>query len=168
MRDKVLIAGISGASLGTEIAKCLDLVKNYEIYGCDISSFAYGHYSSVFKKTFLANIHDYIESVLNICLENNIKYIIPGGEQPNILLAKHHHHFAECNIKIVSNNEEVVSVCSSKNKLFEFLNNNSILIPKTYNIDEELVSSNFPCIIKPSEGSGGSNFVYIAKNERVL
>lgn len=54
MRSKkirVLIAGIGGASLGTEILKSLLLnEERYDIFGCDISALAFGHYQYGFQK----------------------------------------------------------------------------------------------------------------------
>ncbi|MCS6955556.1 MAG: hypothetical protein NZM44_04305 [Candidatus Calescibacterium sp.] len=41
MKTKVFVAGIGGASLGTEIVKALMLANNYEIYGGDISDLSY-------------------------------------------------------------------------------------------------------------------------------
>ncbi len=43
-RPRILVAGIGGASLGTEILKCLRDAGTYEVFGCDISEHAYGHY----------------------------------------------------------------------------------------------------------------------------
>ncbi len=45
---RVMIAGIGGASLGTEIYKSLYLAGNYEIFGCDVSATAYGLYEAGF------------------------------------------------------------------------------------------------------------------------
>ena len=168
MKDKILIAGISGASLGTEVSKCLKLEGSYEIYGCDISSFAYGHYSDVFKETFVIDLNNYIESIVGICLRKEIKYIIPGAEGSNFLLSKEKDKFKQYDINIVSNNPRVVSLCSSKKDLFDFLDKKSVLIPKVFDIVDGIKEVSFPCIIKPSEQSGGSNFVYIAKNEKEL
>jgi len=168
MKNKILIAGIAGASLGTEIAKSLVLAKNYEIYGCDISAFAYGHYSNYFQKTFVINITKYIESVLNICLEEDIRYIIPGGESPNILLSQAKSIFENHHIKIVSNNQNVVALCSSKKNSFDFLNKHSVETPKIFNFLNKDKEIEFPCIVKPSEGTGGSSFVCVVKNEAEL
>ena len=60
-KTRVLVAGIGGASLGTEIAKCLSMAKRYVVYGCDISALAFGHFMPHFKKTFLADSEDYVE-----------------------------------------------------------------------------------------------------------
>jgi len=163
-KNRILVAGIGGASLGTEISKCLNLAKTYEVYGCDISSFAYGHYSSLFEKTFLVNKKKYIESVINICLENNINYIIPGGESPNTLLSDAVQDLKKNNLTLVTNDPKVVSLCSSKKNLFDFLEEKNIRTPKAFSLNDSLDGLEFPCIIKPSEESGGSSFVYVAKN----
>lgn len=39
---KVMIAGIGGASLGTELPKCLTMTEEYSDIECDISRFAFG------------------------------------------------------------------------------------------------------------------------------
>ena len=52
----ILIAGIGGASLGTEILKSLLLVKErYRVFGCDISPFAFGHFQNDFESTFFSS-----------------------------------------------------------------------------------------------------------------
>jgi carbamoyl-phosphate synthase large subunit len=47
MAVRVLVAGIGGASLGTEILKALQLAGRYELFGCDISPMAFGHYDGL-------------------------------------------------------------------------------------------------------------------------
>ena len=83
---RVMIAGIGGASLGTEISKCLCLAGKYKVYGCDISPTAFGLYDKNFTKTYHINKNNYVVDVLNACLESGAKYLIPGGEQPNEML----------------------------------------------------------------------------------
>ncbi|MBF0103086.1 MAG: hypothetical protein HQK77_19480, partial [Desulfobacterales bacterium] len=53
--SKVMIAGIGGASLGTELLKCLEAAGGYTIFGCDISPLAYGHYMSGFERTYVVD-----------------------------------------------------------------------------------------------------------------
>ena len=118
---KVLIAGLAGASLGTEIIKCLSDAGVYEIYGCDISELAYGLYSSKLKKSFIVDREDYVVSVTEICKKNGIQYIVPGGEQPMVLLSASESHFSASSIKLVCNTREIVDLFSDKKKTFEFL-----------------------------------------------
>lgn len=169
----VLIAGIGGASLGTEIQKSLLLCgSKYNIYGTDISEHAYGHFSSGFKKTFKISKEKYIKDTIDICKEYNIECIIPGGEEPLKLISQNLSIFTTNKIKLAINNQKVIDVCSDKAKTFEVLSELGLDIPKTYAYREELDFNalDYPCIVKPATGSGGSNFVFFAgdKNEAIL
>src|SRR5450432_1646195 len=104
---KVLIAGLAGASLGTEIIKCLSKNSEYEIFGCDISPLAYGLYNELLAKSFVVDNNTYIESVIRICKENSIKYVIPGGEQPMVILSKHNKELTDSGITLASNSVEI-------------------------------------------------------------
>lgn len=161
---KVLVAGIGGASLGTEIIKSLALAGHYEIYGCDISPYAVGHYLPDLVETFLFDRSNYIEEILRICTEKSIRCIIPGGEEPSILLSGATSIFAGRRIALASNISNVVSVCSDKGRLFNLLRENKIPIPFSVSADrlDRLAEVACPCIIKPATGSGGSSFVFLA------
>jgi len=167
LKTKVLIAGIGGASLGTEIAKCLSLAKRYSIYGCDISTIAFGHYMNDFEKTFVADTNNYVESVISICKKNKIRYIIPGGEKPMVLLAKGAKQMMDADVTVVSNSPEVITTFSDKKKGFEKLSSLGFTIPLTKEISEskDLEKFPFPAIVKPSSGTGGSDSVFLAEDK---
>src|ERR1700737_169695 len=76
---RVLVAGIGGASLGTEILKCLQLAGAYEIFGCDVSPYAFGHYQGGTLKTFVVAPGSYADAVLDLCRQHHIEAVIPGG-----------------------------------------------------------------------------------------
>ncbi|MFA6988629.1 MAG: ATP-grasp domain-containing protein [Candidatus Gastranaerophilaceae bacterium] len=163
----VLIAGIAGASLGTEILKCLQLTKNYCIFGCDISNLAFGLYQKGFKETFLADPDNYIESIIDICIKNDIKYIIPGGEQPMTILGNSAEVIKSNGIILVSNSQEIINKFSDKNETFEILTDLGFSIPLTKTVENiyDLNEMVFPCIVKPAKDSGGSSFVFLAGNK---
>lgn len=171
---KILIAGLAGASLGTEIIKSLKKAGKYEIYGCDISNLAYGLYSKELKKSFVVNQDSYIESIINICLKYKINYIIPGGEQPMVILSKSSETFRKEGINVIGNSNKIVELFSNKSKTFEFLKENGFDIPLTITIEQNDYSTidrmHFPCIVKPSSGTGGSDSVFLAtsKEECIL
>ena len=52
-KPRILVSGIAGASLGTEIAKSLHHAGGYDILGCDISPLAFGHYDQNFGSTYV-------------------------------------------------------------------------------------------------------------------
>jgi carbamoyl-phosphate synthase large subunit len=166
LKTKVLIAGLAGASLGTEILKCLSKAGEYDIYGCDIASLAYGLYSSELVQSFVIDRNNYIQSIVNICVANNIRYIIPGGEQPMVLLARFHEILKENNLVLVSNSFEIIELFSNKEKTFTYLNEIGVPTPRTQRVKnrEDLRNMSFPCIVKPSSGTGGSDSVFLATN----
>lgn len=165
-RVRVLIAGIGGASLGTEILKCLRLAKRYEVFGCDISPLAFGHYQPGLKKSFLASPKDYVPSVLEICRRQKISIILPGGEQPLVLLTEAREQLAQAGIQLAGNSPAVIEKCTDKFETFALLQRLGIEVPLTLHIQkpEDLGPMTYPCVVKPARDSGGSAFVFLAAN----
>ena len=161
---KVMIAGIGGASLGTEIFKSLRLAEGYEVYGCDISPSAYGLYESGFVKTYLLTSDDYVANVLSACRDAGVKYLIPGGEQPMTLLGAATNMFASSGIQLLANSADVIASYSDKDATFKLLHEKDISIPHTIAIKckADLDYVGLPCIVKPATGSGGSAAVFFA------
>ncbi|MCL5123578.1 MAG: ATP-grasp domain-containing protein [Deltaproteobacteria bacterium] len=162
----VMIAGIAGASLGTEILKCLLLARRYTVFGCDISPFAYGHYHEGFQKSFVVKQDSYIDSVLNACIETNCEFIIPGGEEPSRLLCEAKDTFETHGVRIAMNSPDLIRTSSDKISCFKSLCDLGFSIPETREVhgQQDLDDMPFPCIIKPATGSGGSVFVFLARN----
>jgi carbamoyl-phosphate synthase large subunit len=161
---KVMIAGIGGASLGTEICKCLRLARKYEIYGCDISPTAYGLYDACFTETYCISRENYASEVLSVCLQAGVKWLIPGGEQPNALLGAAAELFARESIRVVTNDSAIVGLFSDKDATFKKLSACGIPIPKTTELTnaDDVNRVGLPCIVKPATGSGGSASVFFA------
>jgi|SRR5271157_2572768 len=167
--SNVMVAGIGGASLGTEILKSLRVAGRYRIFGCDISGYAYGHYEKGIAETFIVSQKRYVESVLELCIANGIDALIPGGEEPLVLLGMAAGDFLKGGIRIAGNSPEVVATCSDKRCFFERMQLLGFPSPWTISIRDRrelasLKSTPCPCIIKPSRGTGGSRFVFMALN----
>ena len=165
-KTKVLVAGLAGASLGTEILKCLSKAGEYDIYGCDIASLAYGLYSDELVSSYVIDRDNYIQSIVNICLANEIRYIIPGGEQPMVLLGCNNETLKRNNLVLVSNSVEIIELFSNKEKTFTYLKEIGVPTPVTKRVNsrDDLRNISFPCIVKPSSGTGGSDSVFLATN----
>src|ERR1700678_657549 len=117
----ILIAGIGGASLGVEIAKCLRLAGGYKIFGCDISPLAFGHYSGQCDRTFVIPRDRYIDAVLEVCARQAIDVVVAGGDQPARLLGADSARIAKEGVKLAGNSAEVVSTMADKAQCFERL-----------------------------------------------
>jgi len=160
--QKIMIAGIGGASLGTELFKALQLAGGYEIFGCDISATAYGLYMPGFTNTYHINQDDYISHVIDACNDSGAKWIVPGGEQPMILLGKAALKLSDAGINLLSNEPSVISLFSDKEASFQNLALNGIPAPRTISIvkKDDIECIGLPCIVKPATGSGGSDAVF--------
>ena len=160
----VLIAGIGGASLGSEIAKCLDRTERYDVYGCDVSRLAAGHYAGRFRDTFVVDPDHYVPSVLDLCRRLDVACIVPGGEAPTTLLARASGELQAAGIRLAANGASVIALCSDKARLFARLRELGLPIPATVRVEDEAVAGDlpYPCVVKPSTGSGGSALVFLA------
>lgn len=163
---KVLIAGIGGASLGTELVKCLKLAGGYKVYGCDVSPFAFGHYDDKFDNTHVISRNNYVQDILSICHDYKIQVIIPGGEEPGFLLSENAKKINAIGCILAMNSKDVVRLCADKVRIFNYLESKGIPIPKSTEVRnmEDLKEISYPVIIKPAVESGGSMFVYLAEN----
>jgi carbamoyl-phosphate synthase large subunit len=163
---RVLIAGIAGASLGTELLKCLRLAGGYAILGCDIAPLAFGHYEEGFERTFVVDPSCYVESILGICRAEGIETIIPGGEGPLAILGRAGDELDGAGIALAANAPSVIDAFTDKIVTFDVLRRLGFPVPETRVIrgPDDLGGLPFPCIIKPATGSGGSNLVFLARD----
>ncbi len=162
----VLVAGIGGASLGTEIVKALVLAGRYAVYGCDISPHAYGHYMEGPEQTFLADPGDYVASIARMCRENGIRYVIPGGEQPLALLAGNREALGASGAVLAANSGRVMRLFRNKFEGLSLIRDKGFPVPAMAapRSPDELDDMPMPCVVKPSEGSGGSDAVFLAND----
>jgi carbamoyl-phosphate synthase large subunit len=162
----VLIAGIGGASLGTEIAKSLRLAGGYHVIGCDPSPLAFGHYSDLCDKTVRVSLNRYIDHLVEISRQEHVQAIVPGAEEPMRLITAEAGRFSQQGIRLAMNSQEVVNRLADKERCFIELQRLGIAIPRTVAATEPTMLDRvpFPCVIKPSVDSGGSSFVLFARN----
>lgn len=103
---------------------------------------------------------DYIDVLIKICHEYDVRAIIPLFDLELPVLAKARKRLAAEGITAVVSSPEVVNICNDKLLTVDFLSNNGFKAPRTYmNIETALkaLSSNeieFPLIIKPRWGMG--------------
>jgi carbamoyl-phosphate synthase large subunit len=162
--ERVMIAGVGGASLGTEIGKSLELAGGYQVYGCDISRTAFGLYHGSFAGTRCVDPENYVPSVLAACRDFGTRYLIAGGEQPMRLLGNAADRLADAGIALLGNDPAVIGLLSDKGETFRLLSGRGISIPRTAPLDglDALDYVGLPCIVKPATGSGGSVSVFFS------
>ncbi len=163
-RVPVLIAGIGGASLGTELLKCLAGSTRFAAFGCDVHPLAYGHYQGDHNGSYLVDRHRYVDSVLELCARLGARAVIPGGEEPLALLSQAAGRLNSAKVHLASNAADVVSLCGDKARLFARLRDLGIPVPWTMAALDVQHTTDIPvpCVIKPATGTGGSTWVFLA------
>ena len=106
---------------------------------------------------------EYIESLLTICLQNEIGLIVPTIDTELAVLSSKKEAFAEHGIVIAVSDYEFVMMCRDKRNTGQFFEKHGIRVPKP--IDK--YNPTFPLFAKPYDGSLSTNLHYI-KNEEEL
>lgn len=105
----------------------------------------------------------YIEVILSICKENNIKVVLSLIDPEISLLAKHKERFLEIGTIPIVSDYDVVEMCFDKYRFYEFLVENGINTIQSYVDKEEFYKDidagiiNYPVFIKPIKGSASIN-----------
>lgn len=106
------------------------------------------------------NSINYINILLNICLEKKISILIPTIDTELYVLSKAKAEFALNNIFIIVSDYDLISNCRDKRKTNILFKNLNFSIPKT--IDKNNLT--FPLFIKPYDGSLSKD-IHLIKNK---
>jgi carbamoyl-phosphate synthase large subunit len=170
---KVLVTAVGGGGIGEQIVKALRISKkNYYIVGTDIKETSKGLYE-VDKPIIIpvANDPAYIEILLNICLQEDIKVLFCGSEAEIKRISPERKRFIEQGILFPYNKQEILDLCFDKLETINWLKKNEFAYPQTFllSISEDLNHiTEFPVVLKPHLASGGSTNVFIAQDEKEL
>lgn len=105
--------------------------------------------------------NNYINELLQICVENKIKVVIPTIDTELIVLAKNKDLFKSHGIDIIVSDFEFVELCRDKRKSYNLFDKLGINYPKL--IDKN--NPSFPLFAKPYDGSLSSNLHIINSAE---
>jgi carbamoyl-phosphate synthase large subunit len=117
---------------------------------------------------------DYIDSLIKLCQDNDIKLIIPTLDTELIVLATNRERLLHNGIKVMVSNSFFIEKCRNKLLTKEIFNDIGIKYPTIY----EKNNVQFPCYVKPIDGSlSKDNYILqtqndvteaISKNEKLL
>jgi carbamoyl-phosphate synthase large subunit len=136
--------------------------KGVEVVGMDSNPLSFGLYK--LKKGYVVPTGDsplFIEKILKIIEIEKPDAILSGPEQEIISLSKNKDLIEKKGVKLLCPDYPSVRIATNKKRISEFFNEKDIPCPKTYS----LKNISFPCIVKPSEGSGGSNVFKVERRE---
>jgi carbamoyl-phosphate synthase large subunit len=102
---------------------------------------------------------DYINKIIEICIEENISLIVPTIDTELLLLSKNKKFIEEqTNAKVLISDDKVINICRNKINTQKFFEDNNFLVPRQINKDDiETGEVDFPVFIKPVDGSSSIN-----------
>lgn len=104
---------------------------------------------------------EYIRCLLKICLDNDVKLIIPTIDTELKTLSLNIEHFKKYNIYIIVSDYSLVEICRDKRKVNKLFVEHNIEIPEQFNVDNLV----FPVFVKPCDGSR-SEGIFLASTSK--
>lgn len=118
------------------------------------------HVSDGYFKVSRVTEDSYIDELIKICIENNIKLIIPTIDTELLTLSINSEKFELNNITALVSNYDFIQKCRDKRLTNQFFQDNNIEIPKQYSLGD----LKFPVFVKPCDGSL-SKGIFIANSQ---
>lgn len=145
-------------SFQTELRK---YVKDGQVFTTDFNPLLAPacHVSDQSFAVLRADDPNYIEQLLELCLKHKVKLVVPTIDTELLVLSKHIERFKQHGIELLVSDSTLVEKCRDKRQINRFFQQNGIIIPKQYEINE----LKFPVFVKPYDGSL-SKGIFIAKN----
>lgn len=135
--------------------------KNIKVVATDNSKFAPALYLA--DKHYLVPLifdSNYINCILNICINEKIQAITTFIDPEIEILAKNRNKFEAIGVTVLAPFEETAHYCFDKFEMFKYLSKHNIATVPTYDsleqftIDLNLNKISFPVFVKPRNGSG--------------
>lgn len=119
------------------------------------------------------NDENYMDVILSICKENNIKAVLSLIDPELSVLAANKQKFLDIGTIPIVSDYEVVELCFDKYKMYRFLTQNEFKTARSY-IDKyvffkdvELGIIDYPVFVKPVKGSASININRAASKEEI-
>lgn len=116
---------------------------------------------------------NYIDTIIAICKEYNVKVLISLNDLELPLIAKHKKQFKDNGIFAIVSDPSIIDICFDKWKTKQFIENLGLKTPKTYltlkDANEALKRKeiHFPLVIKPRWGSASIGVEYPETTEEL-
>lgn len=116
---------------------------------------------------------NYLNTILSICKENNIKAVLSLIDPELSLLAKNKDAFLDVGTIPIVSDYDIVETCFDKYKMYQFLKEHGFRTPRSYIDKEEFYNDlnkgniKFPVFVKPVKGSASININKVSSKEEV-
>jgi carbamoyl-phosphate synthase large subunit len=107
---------------------------------------------------------DYIDCLIEICLKNDVKVVVPTIDTELPILAAHREHFAQHGVTVLVSSKETIAIAADKALTHQWLVANGFPTVRQATVGEALASPQawpLPLIAKPKYGSSSVGLVRV-------
>lgn len=177
LRPVTVMLTASGSQFAPGIIKCLknNGERKIKVVGGDIDNDPSNQYGvDVFRCIPLVSDMNYTQEIARICEEEGVDILLPQMSAELPLYLEHLDVFAKVGTLVSMTQSDSVTIANNKRKLFDFMSENQIPVPKYYKVSslEELREGlsklgypEKPVVIKVAEGSGSRGVRVIDENQ---
>lgn len=163
---KILVTAISG-NVANGILKILS-DTDAELYGCDIFDYPVGM-DKVVKlfRSKKAVDSEYIQDILNHCLEYGITHLIPVNEKEISVISNNRELFEKAGIKVVIQSKQIIDIFLDKYATYDYLKRiTGINAPKTI-MKEDYIEDGKNYIVKLKNDCGSKYLKVISSKDEL-
>lgn len=166
--NRILVTGVGGAA-GIAAVKYLKKLGNYVVGVNCLENSAGFQLADKWSIVPYASSEDYIEKLLEVCMENKVELLIPTVDEELIICSKNKEKFNKNGIKIIVSSVETLQNCLDKYRFYLELNKNNISVAKTWKLNNEFNANEieYPILAKPIIGRGGRGIKILNNKEEV-
>jgi carbamoyl-phosphate synthase large subunit len=141
------------------------LFPDGKVYTTDfnISLSAACHVSDGAFQMPLVHENNYISLLLELCVKEKVRLVIPTIDTELLILSKHKKHFLKQGIQLVVPHSDFISICRDKRSMHAFFETYKISVAKEYS----KFNYQLPLFIKPINGSRSVDTYLIRKHEEL-
>lgn len=170
---KNVLVTASGGLVGQGVLRSLRNSKTFKLVTGDPDPNTKGHLLGDHRVQLpMANDAEYVDKVLNICLKENISYVIIGSDTELQSFAVSRKRFKDLNINVIVSDPTVINIADDKLLTAVWLEQYGFPFPKTMLLEvpnvDKLLTWKFPVILKPKKGGRRSYGVKRVDNLKAL
>ena len=146
----------------------LVLNKEMKIYGADMAgtapALAYCDYT---RKVVAMKDPEYIQNLIDICIEDHINLLIPTIDTDLLILSENKEKFEAIGTKVMISAPDKIRICRDKNNTSQFFVDCGLHAPMPVN-DWKEYRAGYPAFIKPKDGSSSINAFRVENEEELI